>query len=222
LPNEALLVRLARVIESEDVVSVVAADSGIGLADAIGVTVDQLVGDMDSVDPERLARAATDGVSVVRFPVHKDATDAELALDVATARGRPGDRVVVLGSTAGRFDHVLALLGSLAGPNYEQFERDAWLGGDVVHVVAEGRRRLPMPAGTTFSMLPLHGAAVVSVTGVRWALHQEPLAVGTSRGVSNVATASEVVVDVADGVVLVVVPGDQPGESDGTEVKEDR
>ncbi|UDY36127.1 thiamine diphosphokinase [Dermatobacter hominis] len=199
----------------------VAADSGIALADALGVgaptgpALDVVLGDMDSVDPGRLERASAEGSAVERFPADKDATDLELALDDAAAHAVPGDRLVVVGTTSGRFDHVLSTLLVLSAPAYDAFERDAWLGGESIHVV-QGARLLRLGAGTTFSVLPVHGDALgVTARGVRWELHAEVLPAGTSRGVSNVAARDVVGIEVADGTVLVVVPSDRE-RPDGT------
>src|SRR6476661_2130701 len=65
---------------------VVAADSGLGVATALGVHVDHLVGDLDSVDPAAVAAAEAAGTTVDRHPAEKDATDLELAIDAAVAR----------------------------------------------------------------------------------------------------------------------------------------
>src|SRR5690348_11873254 len=62
---------------------VIAADSGLEHARALGVPVDLVVGDLDSVDPAVLDAAIADGVTVERHPAAKDATDLELALDAA-------------------------------------------------------------------------------------------------------------------------------------------
>ena len=204
----------------------IAADSGIELADVLGVgappgpgaaggpPLAAVLGDMDSVDPGRLERAEREGISVERFPSDKDATDLELALDDAVAHASPGDRLVVVGTTSGRFDHVLATLLVLAAPAYDEFAREAWLGGEAVHVVL-GARSLALGEGTTFSVLPLHGDAHgVTARGVRWELHAELLAAGTSRGVSNVAARDVVDIEVARGTVLVVVPSAQEGPPD--------
>ncbi|MCU0273158.1 MAG: thiamine diphosphokinase, partial [Acidimicrobiales bacterium] len=81
---------------------VVAADSGLHHALTLGLTVDVLIGDLDSVDPALVARAGR----VVQHPADKDATDLELALDEAL-RHAP-DRVFVVASAGGRLDHAVA------------------------------------------------------------------------------------------------------------------
>ncbi len=62
---------------------VVAADSGLEHALALGLEVTVAVGDFDSASPEAVAVAEAAGTRVERHPHEKDATDLELALDVA-------------------------------------------------------------------------------------------------------------------------------------------
>src|SRR5262249_28692192 len=95
---------------------VVAADSGLHHAQALGVHVDVVVGDFDSVDEHALQAAVADGARVEQFPVAKDFTDLELALQTAGHLGATD--VLVLGSAGGRLDHFLANLLVLASPHF--------------------------------------------------------------------------------------------------------
>ena len=89
---------------------VIAADSGIEHAQALGLRVDVAVGDFDSVSADALHRAEAQGAVLERHPAAKDATDLELALDAAVRRG--AGRIVVLGGHGGRVDHLLARYGA--------------------------------------------------------------------------------------------------------------
>ena len=62
---------------------VIAADKGLEHALALGLDVTVAVGDFDSASPEAVAVAEAAGVRIERHPQEKDATDLELALDVA-------------------------------------------------------------------------------------------------------------------------------------------
>src|SRR4051812_23931915 len=87
---------------------VIAADSGVGHALALGLTVDLVIGDLDSAAPDDVERAIAAGARVDRHPADKDATDLELALDAARELG--ATEITVLGAGGGRLDHLLANL----------------------------------------------------------------------------------------------------------------
>jgi thiamine pyrophosphokinase len=194
---------------------VIAADSGLDHALAAGLTPRRLVGDLDSISPAGLRWASTNDLEVVRFPADKDATDTELALDVAAAialDGVPGcdASLVVLGGDDGeRFDHLLATIGALGHPRLAVFRSiDARLGDHRLAIVHPGRRaQLHLPAGATVSLLAAHGDCDgVVVTGTRWPLSEAHLRAGTTLGVSNVVTDPPVQVQVRRGVVTVIAP----------------
>jgi thiamine pyrophosphokinase len=183
---------------------VVAADSGLEHARALGRPVHLVVGDLDSVAPEVLEAAVAEGVPVEAHPADKDQTDLALAIEAAMGRG--AERVVVVGGHGGRLDHLLANALVLTAPAYAGVLVDAVGGGGWLHVVHH-ERRLAAPPGATCTLLPVHGPARgVSTEGLRWPLAGETLEAGTSRGVSNVVEAPEIAVAVESGVLLVVLP----------------
>ena len=189
---------------------VIAADSGAAHALALGLVIDVAVGDFDSLDPEFLRQIEERGTEVRRHPVAKDATDLELALDVALGAG--AERIVVIGGYGGRFDHLLANALVLASDRYREVTLDAIFGSGLVHVVHPQReRRIAGVPGDYVTVLPVHGAAAdVHLDGMRWPLAGETLHAGSTRGVSNQFVDTTVTIRVGSGVVVVIVPGDRP------------
>lgn len=193
---------LGLVLPRADVV--VAADSGADHAMALGLDVDVLVGDLDSVAPETLAAVTVAGGEVVRLPRDKDATDVELAL--ASAPARAAERLVLVGGHGGRLDHALATMGALAAVAAPGRRVEAWMGPahvavTVDEVAVEGR------VGELVSLIPVGGAvAGVTTAGLRWPLAGAVLPFGTTWGVSNEVAALPAGVRVTDGVLAVVRP----------------
>ncbi|MGQ0617743.1 MAG: thiamine diphosphokinase [Acidimicrobiia bacterium] len=186
---------------------VVAADGGVDDALAGGLRVDVAVGDFDSVTPEGLAAVEAGGGRLVRHPVAKDATDLELALDEAIGAG--ASKIIVLAGPAGRLDHLLANALLLARPVPLGLVVTARFGGARLYVVPDGATvTLDGDAGELVTLLALHGpVAAVRTDGLAYQLHGEPLAPGSSRGVSNVLVGPTATVGVEGGTLLVVLPG---------------
>jgi thiamine pyrophosphokinase len=85
---------------------IVAADSGLIAAEAAGITVDWVIGDMDSLDDvRRLDKYPAD--RVLRYGHDKDYTDTELAL--ALLRDQGCGETWLIGGGGGRTDHLLAI-----------------------------------------------------------------------------------------------------------------
>lgn len=186
---------------------VVAADSGAAHAIELGLDVDMVVGDLDSIDLTLLARLEAQGTAVERHPVDKDFTDLELAIDVALREG--ADEVIVLGGHGGRVDQSAANLMVLSSPALAHVRVRALLDSAVISVVHGGREvSIEGAPGDVVTLLPMHGDAVgVCTTGLEYPLHGETLHAGTARGVSNVLLDRHATVAVEDGTLLVVRPG---------------
>jgi thiamine pyrophosphokinase len=190
--------------------SVIAADSGLDAARELGLTVDLLVGDLDSVSRAGLAEAEAAGTAVERHPAAKDATDTELAIDAALRDGCDH----LIGVSGGprtddpRLDHELGGLLAFARPDLAGVRVELWWGSthlEVLHGPATATLR--GRPGDTVSLLPLHGPASGIVThGLRFPLRSEELPPGSSRGLSNVVDDAPATVQVATGVLLVIHP----------------
>ena len=187
---------------------VIGADSGIDFAHALGLKVDVAVGDMDSVSVEGLQRAEASGARVDRHPAEKDKTDLELALDAARQAG--ASDMLVIGVGGGRLDHLLANILLLASPVWAPCRITARAGSARLHVLRGGEPATDLTAnvGELLTLLAVGGEARgITTSGLRYPLRNEPLAAGTSRGVSNVVESTPVTVELKDGTVLAAFPG---------------
>jgi thiamine pyrophosphokinase len=191
-------------------VPIVAADSGLDSALALGMRADVVVGDLDSVTPGALAIAEAAGARVARHPVDKDETDLALALheaeDLLGGRGQ----VVVVGGVEGRLDHLLAGVLALADTRWAALEVRAVVGDALVHVLhGPAERELDGgERGDLVSLLPAGGPANgVRTRGLRFPLVGEVLHAGTTRGVSNVVDDPPAGVALDEGALLAIIEG---------------
>lgn len=194
---------VGRLAPSADLV--IAVDGGGSVCFEAGVVPDILVGDFDSLPGSLLDDFVSQGVRVVEFPADKDETDLALALDVARREGV--DRVTVTAASAGRLDHTLAVVGTLAAaadlrPRLREPELRGW-----VLSTALAPRITLKGVGATVSILAPGWGATVSVRGVRWPLAKAELAPLSVLGMSNVIVDSAgAVIEVHAGTVLVLSP----------------
>ncbi len=112
----------------------------------------------------------------------------------------------MIASGGGRLDHLAASLLLLGSERYATIEVDALVGDALVHVV-RGTRTLRGTSGELLTLLPLGGPAEgVTTSGLEYPLTDEMLTPGSTRGVSNVFTAAEARLTLADGVLLAIRP----------------
>ena len=174
---------------------------------------------MDSVTGEALAEAEARGAEIVRYDPDKDATDLELALQLACERG--ASSITLVGGHGGRLDHFLgniALLTSLP----KEVKVCALMGETEIAVLHGGQEQaggqerdceqeqasdlaIRGKRGQLVSLIPWGADAEgVSTTALRWPLAGETLPLGTSRGISNEMTDTQAEVSLKRGTLLVV------------------
>jgi len=158
-----------------------AADSGLLLAERLGVVPDLIVGDMDSIpDPDILRRYPDSELQV--FARDKDYTDTELAIEAL--RGRGCSRVGVIGGGGGRLDHLLGIFSLFHRENAPDF----WFTAKEELVLVRTRIRIDGWKDRRVSFFPVGGSgAAMTSRGLKWPLDALSWKVG-DIGVSNVVS----------------------------------
>jgi thiamine pyrophosphokinase len=184
--------------------TVIAADSGLDQAARLGLAVDLVIGDFDSVDAAALAAAKDAGAAIEPYPVDKDYTDLELAVRAAGSRG--AQRVVVVGGWGGRIDHALANLLLLGSVEYAPLHLEA-IGPGGRLIAIHDRAELAGAPGDLVTLLAVgKPARGVRTAGLKYPLRGETLEPGSTRGVSNELTSATATVEIEHGTLLAVLP----------------
>ena len=189
--------RLSRQIDGA---RVIAADSGMRHAKALGVVPELWTGDFDSVDDG--LRSAHRDVPVELFPAEKDMTDGEIAIDAALKRG--ASELVLVGAFGGaRADH--AFLHLTAGIRLSESGTPCRLtSGDQEGVpLLAGEHHFDYDDGTVFSILSFSDLEGLSLDGAKWPLSQRRVAFGSSLTLSN-EVAGDLTVRLDSGRALLV------------------
>lgn len=179
---------------------VIAADSGLVNAQLLGFEADVVVGDLDSLPDEKIP----EHTEVIRHPNEKDATDLELAFELAL-RYQPR-RIVLVGAEGGRFDHELGAVAVICSDRWAAVPEIDWVRHNATCSVVRRIRRLQGDPGGLVGLLAAGGDALgVTTKGLKWSLSDETLHHGSSRGLSNEIVQPEFSVTVREGTVLAVL-----------------
>ncbi len=181
----------------------IGADGGTRHMLALGLMPDVVVGDLDSLEPETVTKLIAQGVDVERYPVAKDQTDLELAIERGLRAG--ASEILLLGALGGRLDQTLANLLILAQRNWPVPLRLAE-GSQLAQLLRSGETlMLPAAPGSTVSAIPLSAVVTgITYTGLEYPLEDATLTLGSTRGVSNVVASSPATITIDEGVLLVV------------------
>ena len=201
-----------RVYAAGTSVLLVAADSGLMLAEAAGLKPDWIIGDMDSMDNEgRLCSYQAE--NVIRHPIDKDYTDTELALSLLWEKGCPD--AWITGGGGGRIDHLFGIR--------DLFEREhppaRWLtaaediyciDGNSAGNAAQGltvtfNQDSPLTANSVVSVFPLgSGPWQAESTGLKWPLKGVCWERGL-YGLSNVAVMPKIEINALRGRFMGII-----------------
>lgn len=186
---------------------VVAADAGSCHAEVLGLRLDVVIGDLDSLDEAAQTHLREAGVRFETVPAHKDETDLELALLYAYGQG--AERFVVLGALGGRLDMTIANVLLLTHPLLNPVRVELWAGGQTAWVIRPPGDEIAGQPGDTLSLIPLGGDAVgITTHNLEYPLSGERLTFGPARGVSNVLVGVPARVELREGMLLAVhTPG---------------
>jgi thiamine pyrophosphokinase len=183
---------------------VIAADSGLHGAIDLGLRVNVVIGDMDSVDKAVLAAVEANGTTVTQLPRDKDSTDAELALLKAVEMG--ATKIVLITKGGGRLDHELGVFAVLQNPGLRQCTIQALWDNSILHLI-HGPASVTITGkhGSNVGLIAAGGAASgITTTGLKWALANEILAPHSSRGISNQLIEETAVISLQEGSLFVV------------------
>lgn len=176
------LIATPRLSRQIDGARVIAADSGMRHAAALGVVPELWTGDFDSV--EETLRASHVSVPVEMFPSEKDQTDGEIAVDAALARG--ARELLLVGAFGGpRADHAFLHLAAAVRLAERGIPCVLSSGTQEGVPLLRGARTFDYDAATMFSILPFSDLEGLSLSGAKWPLSNCDVPFGSSLTLSN-------------------------------------
>jgi thiamine pyrophosphokinase len=182
---------------------VIAADSGMRLADTLSLTPELWVGDFDSTTTA--LRDQWSHIPQDRYPAEKDKTDGELAVEAALKLG--ATEIILLGAFGGQLDHVLAHATQLLGLAERNIKAFASSGNEEAWPLLNSLTFWQIPKSTRVSIVGFTTLKALSIIGVRWPLNKRDVAVGSTLTLSNESTG-DVAITLEQGRALVLLyPG---------------
>ncbi|MBK5243617.1 MAG: thiamine diphosphokinase [Eubacteriaceae bacterium] len=183
---------------------IICADGGANFTQKIGLIPNIILGDMDSISKETLKYY--ENVELRRFPVCKDETDTQLAINHALEIG--ATEIVVFGALGTRLDHSLGniyLLTRLLKPRIQGMIVDE---KNSIFLVQD-KKNLDLPIGTIVSLLPLGGDVEgLNIQGFKYPIANGKMTLANPYGISNVVVTEHQTISLEKGILLVDIPKD--------------
>jgi thiamine pyrophosphokinase len=178
-------------------------NGGTGHALNLGLKPGLVIGDLDSLQPADREAIEEINPRQITHPSEKDKSDLELAVDYAV--GMKPDEILIIGALGGkRADHEFINLLLLRIPLRHGIKASIVDKNQVIMmadkgIIIEGKE------GDYVSLFALtfEGCSLVT-KGLKYALKNEILQFGSSRGLSNELTGSQAKISVGSGLLLTV------------------
>ena len=178
---------------------IVAADGGLRLLAAMGVTPHRVIGDFDSA-----AFPTDNAVTVTKLPVHKDDTDVFAAAKEALSDGYR--EFLFLGCLGGRLDHTVSNLFLLRFLHEHGAEGTLVDERHEVRLLTSGTHVITRRPDRYLSLLPYGGVAQgVTIRGAEYPLEDATLDTAFPLGVSNGFLETDVTVTIKSGCLLCIL-----------------
>lgn len=162
---------------------VICADGGVRHAIAFGIVPNLVVGDFDSIDSDSLEFIKAKNIQIISFPVEKDETDTEIAVNYLIDKGF--NEITMIGVSGSRLDHTfgsIMLLDRLLRNGIKGLIADS---NNTVYM-SEDYLRLERKEGYYISIIPLGFNGIrVTLGGFYYPLENAHIEYGSTLGISN-------------------------------------
>lgn len=190
-------------VNKEKYSMIIVADRGLLAADSLGLSVDYILGDFDSVPLEILSKYRKKPIPIESFPSMKDKTDTQIAFEVALEH-RPS-RIDLVGATGSRMDHTISNMGLLM----------LALNLGISAMILDANNKIYLKRDSfTIKKVNQHGDFIsflsfshqvkgLKLHGFKYPLRGVTLMAGSSLGISNELQEEEGRVEFQEGILAV-------------------
>jgi thiamine pyrophosphokinase len=181
---------------------IIAADGGVGHITTLSMLPNIIIGDLDSTSEKDLCAIEEHNIPKLKFSQDKDQSDLELAIQHAIKIGC--EEIIIFGALGNRWDHSI---GNLLLPIQAEFKNtniQLWENNEFFYFIKDSFS-LEIPINTNVSLFPLLNCENITTTGLKFPLINEPLEMGSPRGLSNISVRKIIQITIDGGLLLCIV-----------------
>lgn len=171
---------------------IICADGGLRHLKGLGINADIAMGDFDSAE-------AVKDIRVISYPIDKDLTDGEIAVNYAIRNGY--SEILMIAMTGSRLDHTLTNIMLLTKSDKMCLIDDI----NEIYVIRD-ELEITDKKGKTLSIIPINGNLTsVHSEGLKYELNGETLFFATGKGNSNIITDNFCRIRIKEGIGMVII-----------------
>ncbi len=194
---------LSDIVMNGNYTMIIAVDHGLYAADRLNIKLDYILGDFDSVDESLLEKyRSISGIQA--FPPEKDMTDTEIAIELALKHN--ANSIDIVGATGSRLDHVIGNIHLLLLPTQLNIRACILDPNNKIYLKNKSFSiQKQRQFGDYVSLLP-YGDKVtgLTLTGFKYPLNHITYTAGSSLGISNVIIDEKAIIELSEGILVVI------------------
>jgi thiamine pyrophosphokinase len=201
--------RVKKIVTKED--CLIAADGGVKQILELGLIPRIVIGDFDSTPlplQKKLTKMCRDQksllpTSLIKYPVKKDKTDFELAIDYCLEK--KFKEIIICGILGDRIDHFIGNILLLVKVQQENKTLKIKIieGNQEVFIVNK-EIVINGQIKEEVSIIPITKLKGIITKGLEYKLNNEIIPFGSTRGISNVFNKTTAKVRISDGIGLII------------------
>lgn len=194
---------LEEMIRENSIAKIIAVDGGANKAKNLDLSVDLIIGDLDSITKSNLNYFKTKNVEIIKYPVEKDQTDSELAVDYCLKNGFKD--LYLIAALGGRVDQQLANLNLLEYIQKRNINAKI-IAKNIEIALIDKNKKFKSKAGYRLSLIPQSNSVEnLTITGCKYNLNKENIERAKSRGISNLIEANQAEISIEHGLLIYVL-----------------
>lgn len=185
---------------------ILCADGGANYAMKASLMPDMIIGDLDSISKNALKTIEENRIPIEKFPVKKDKTDAELAIDYIIKQGYKD--LTIVGALGDRMDHTVGNILLLNKLNENNISGKIIDMDNIIYLVDKDLK-LDKEKNTFISLIPVtNNGVVITSKGLEYELSKRNISFGSTLGISNSVREEQGYILVHEGQCLVIISKD--------------
>ena len=188
---------------AEDMDFIICADGGTDYCIDASLVPDIIIGDLDSISKKGIDFIEKNKIPIVKFPVKKDNTDTELAIDYLIEKGFRD--IAILGALGTRMDHTLGNIFLLKKLRDKKVKGKIIDHHNIIYLV-DNELKVKKQKNSYVSIIPITDNGIqVSLDGFEYPLSNSKVEFSSTLGISNEIKESYGYIKIHSGIALVII-----------------
>lgn len=191
------------IVEKNKIDKIIAVDGGSNKARNLKLRINLIIGDLDSIKQNNLNYFKKQNVEIIKFPVEKDQTDSEIAINYCFKNGFKD--LYLAAALGGRIDQQLANLNLLEYAHYKNLKARI-LSKNLEISLIDQKKIFKSKVGYRLSLIPQTlKVENLTIKGCKYNLKNQNIERSKTRCISNLIESERAEITIKNGLLIYIL-----------------